>query len=153
MRNAPSRRITSPFSIGFSQTARTIAANSSGRPSLEGNGTALPRLACTSAGSPAIIGITCAILIVLFVIQPFGTAKLGTSFAPIVTVWLLFNLCSGIYNLVLHDYTVLKAFSPYFAFAYLTRNGYDGWKSLGGILLAEFGKRNQRIATRPKPAG
>lgn len=88
---------------------------------------------------PAIVGISCAILVLLFAIQPFGTAKLGTSFAPIVVVWLLFNLCCGIYNLAKFDYTVLKAFSPYFAFSYLMRNGYDGWKSLGGLLLAFTG--------------
>ena len=90
-------------------------------------------------GTPAIIGITCAILILLFFLQPFGTAKIGTAFAPIVTVWLLFNLASGIYNLAMYDYTVLKAFSPYFAFEYLIRNGHDGWKSLGGLLLAFTG--------------
>ncbi len=90
-------------------------------------------------GTPAIVGITCAILICLFLVQSFGTAKIGTSFASIVTVWLLFNLCAGIYNLAMHDYTVLKAFSPYFAFAYLVRNGEDGWRSLGGLLLAFTG--------------
>ena len=90
-------------------------------------------------GTPAIIGITCAILVLLFLVQPFGTAKIGTAFAPIVTLWLLFNLVSGIYNLVMYDHTVLKAFSPYFAFEYLIRNGHDGWKSLGGLLLAFTG--------------
>ncbi|KAH8909965.1 potassium transporter [Coniochaeta sp. PMI_546] len=87
----------------------------------------------------AIIGISVGILVFLFLLQPFGTARLGTTFAPIVTVWLLFNLVSGIYNLAKFDYTVLKAFSPYFAFNYFTRNGHDGWKSLGGILLAFTG--------------
>lgn len=87
----------------------------------------------------AIIGISCAILVVLFLIQPFGTSRIGTTFAPIVTIWLLFNLCSGIYNLVVFDHSVLKAFSPYFAFTYLIRNGHDGWRSLGGILLAFTG--------------
>ena len=88
---------------------------------------------------PAIVGISCAILVALFAIQPFGTSKLGTGFAPIVVVWLLFNLAAGIYNLVRYDHSVLKAFSPYFAGAYLTRNGYHGWKSLGGLLLAFTG--------------
>jgi KUP system potassium uptake protein len=87
----------------------------------------------------AIIGISCAILVALFAYQPFGTSRIGTSFAPIVTVWLLFNLTSGIYNLATKDYTVLKAFSPYYAGAYLVRTGSDGWKSLGGILLAFTG--------------
>jgi KUP system potassium uptake protein len=86
-----------------------------------------------------IVGVTCVILVVLFLIQPFGTSKVGTAFAPIVIIWLLFNLCSGIYNLAVHDYTVLKAFSPYFAFHYLLRNGENGWKSLGGLLLAFTG--------------
>ncbi|ORY70059.1 potassium transporter-domain-containing protein [Pseudomassariella vexata] len=97
------------------------------------------RVANPALGTPAVVGISCAILVFLFCIQPFGTSKLGTAFAPIVTIWLLFNLSSGIYNLALYDHTVLKAFSPYFAFAYLTRNGFEGWKSLGGLLLAFTG--------------
>ncbi|KIM97450.1 hypothetical protein OIDMADRAFT_130351 [Oidiodendron maius Zn] len=86
-----------------------------------------------------IIGVTCAILILLFLIQPFGTSKLGTTYAPVVIIWLMFNLCFGIYNLVKFDHTVLKAFSPYFAGYYFVRNGTDGWRSLGGILLAFTG--------------
>lgn len=86
-----------------------------------------------------IVGVSCAILVVLFLIQPFGTTKLASGFAPIVIVWLLFNLVFGIYNLVIYDATVLKAFSPYFAGAYLVRNGTEGWKALGGVLLAFTG--------------
>lgn len=54
-------------------------------------------------------------------------------------IWLLFNFCSGVYNLTQYDYTVLKAFSPYFAVTYLMRNGEEGWRSLGGLLLAFTG--------------
>ena len=90
-------------------------------------------------GKPAIVGTTCSILILLFLIQPFGTSKIASVFAPIVIVWLSFNAAFGIYNLVLFDHTVLKAFSPSFAFQYLARNGTDGWRSLSGILLAFTG--------------
>lgn len=45
----------------------------------------------------AIVGISCAILIVLFLLQPLGITKLGTTFAPIVVMWLLFNMVFGIY--------------------------------------------------------
>ena len=38
-----------------------------------------------------------------------------------------------------HDWTVLKAFSPYFAGLWFVRNGTQGWKQLGGILLAFTG--------------
>lgn len=97
------------------------------------------KVANPNLGTSTIVGISCAILVVLFLIQPLGTAKIGTTFAPIVTIWLLFNFCAGIYNLTVHDHTVLKAFSPHFAFEYLVRNGSEGWKSLGGLLLAFTG--------------
>jgi KUP system potassium uptake protein len=86
-----------------------------------------------------IVGSTCGILVILFLIQPLGTSKIATIFAPTVIVWLLFNMASGIYNLVVFDHSVLKAFSPYYAGQYFVRNGTDGWKTLGGLLLAFTG--------------
>ncbi|KAF1993531.1 potassium transporter [Amniculicola lignicola CBS 123094] len=86
-----------------------------------------------------IVGISCAILVMLFLIQPFGVGKISMVFAPIVVLWLTFNMVFGIYNLVKFDHSVLKAFSPYFAGAFLVRNKIDGWRSLGGILLAFTG--------------
>jgi KUP system potassium uptake protein len=44
-----------------------------------------------------VVGVSCAILLVLFFIQPFGTTKLASSFAPIVIIWLLFNFAFGVY--------------------------------------------------------
>lgn len=46
-----------------------------------------------------IVGVTCAILILLFFIQPLGVTKISIMFAPIVIVWLAFNAGFGIYNL------------------------------------------------------
>ena len=46
---------------------------------------------------------------------------------------------SLVQNLAHYDHSVLKAFSPYFAGHYLVRNRTEGWKSLGGILLAFTG--------------
>ena len=91
------------------------------------------------AHQATIIGVTCTILVLLFAIQPFGTTKIASTFAPIIIIWLLFNLCSGIYNLAMFDYTVLKAFSPYFAGSFLMRNKEEGWRALGGLLLAFTG--------------
>ncbi|CZR54345.1 probable potassium transporter 8 [Phialocephala subalpina] len=96
-------------------------------------------VASPNISSSTIIGVSCTILVLLFAIQPFGTTKIASSFAPIVIIWLLFNLCCGIYNLCKFDHTVLKAFSPYFAGTYLMRNGEEGWRSLGGLLLAFTG--------------
>ncbi|CAK1363229.1 unnamed protein product [Cercospora beticola] len=89
--------------------------------------------------TPTIVGVSCAILVVLFLVQPLGVHRVSSAFAPIVIIWLLFNGCFGIYNLAQHDAGVLKAFSPYFAGAWLMRTKTEGWKSLGGILLCFTG--------------
>ena len=47
--------------------------------------------------SATIIGTSCAIIVLLFMVQPLGTTKIASSFAPIVIIWLLFNLVFGIY--------------------------------------------------------
>lgn len=77
--------------------------------------------------SGTIVGASCAIIVVLYVVQPFGIHKLSSAFAPIVVIWLLGNGVFGIYNLAVHDWTVLKAFSPYFAGEWFVRNGTTGW--------------------------
>ena len=96
-------------------------------------------VASSSITTSTIIGVSCAILILLFLVQPFGTTKVASAWAPIVIIWLLFNFCTGIYNLAMFDHSVLKAWSPYFAGAFFVRNGTDGWRMLGGLLLAFTG--------------
>jgi len=92
-----------------------------------------------SISNATVVGTTAGILILLFLIQPLGTSKLATAFAPIIIIWLLFNSCFGIYNLAEYDHSVLVAFNPGHAFQYLIRNKTEGWKSLGGVLLAFTG--------------
>ena len=41
--------------------------------------------------SATIVGSTCGILVLLFAVQPFGTSKIGSTFAPIVMIWLIFK--------------------------------------------------------------
>jgi len=49
------------------------------------------------------------------------------------------EVLTPVQNLVHFDHSVLRAFSPFFAGAYLVRNKTNGWRSLGGILLAFTG--------------
>ncbi|KAF2820149.1 potassium transporter [Ophiobolus disseminans] len=86
-----------------------------------------------------VVGVTCAILVMLFLLQPLGISKLTMVFSPIVVLWLAFNAGFGVYNLAKYDYLMLKGFNPYYAFDYLMRNKYHGWRSLGGILLCFTG--------------
>ncbi|KAF3762789.1 potassium transporter [Cryphonectria parasitica EP155] len=89
--------------------------------------------------SSTVVGTTCGIIILLFAIQPLGLSRLASIFAPIVILWLGFNGGFGIYNLVKYDYTVLKAFNPYYAFQFFIVNKTEGWKMLGGVLLSFTG--------------
>ncbi|KAK4999471.1 hypothetical protein LTR66_001491 [Elasticomyces elasticus] len=70
-------------------------------------------------GHSAVVGATCGILILLFLIQPLGISKITTAIAPIILLWLALNVVFGIYNLAKFD--------------------HNGWRSLGGILLAFTG--------------
>lgn len=44
-----------------------------------------------------VVGVSCAIIVLVFLIQPFGTGKIANTFAPIVILWMFFNLSFGIY--------------------------------------------------------
>lgn len=86
-----------------------------------------------------VIGVTDAILVVLFSIQPLGITKLSYAFSPIVIIWLGFNAVAGIYNLAKYDASVFEAFNPALGFEFLIRHGEKGWRMLGGVLLAFTG--------------
>jgi KUP system potassium uptake protein len=92
-----------------------------------------------SISKGTVIGVTDAILIVLFFIQPLGITKLSFAFSPIVIIWLGFNAATGIYNLAKYDAGVFQAFNPGLAFEFLIRNKTEGWRMLGGTLLAFTG--------------
>jgi KUP system potassium uptake protein len=86
-----------------------------------------------------VIGVTDTILVVLFLVQPLGITKITFAFAPIVITWLGFNAAFGIYNLSKYDASVCKAFNPGNGFEFLIRHKEQGWRMLGGILLAFTG--------------
>src|SRR5476649_2659266 len=68
----------------------------------------------TPAFKPAIIPITVAIIIVLFAVQRFGSARVGQLFGPVMTLWLIVIGVLGI-SAILHVPGVLAAVSPHFA--------------------------------------
>jgi hypothetical protein len=62
------------------------------------------RVAQPDIPQPTIIGISIAVLVVLFSVQRYGTGKVSAVFAPVITVWLLFNSAIGIYNMTLYGW-------------------------------------------------
>ncbi len=73
-----------------------------------------------------IIGITVAILILLFLPQRYGTQLVGHAFAPIIAVWLVFNASVGIYNLHRYGGYVLSSINPAHIFEFFLRNDLEG---------------------------
>ncbi|KAL1810659.1 hypothetical protein ACET3Z_020724 [Daucus carota] len=87
----------------------------------------------------AVVGISIAILVILFSAQRFGSDRVGYTFAPIIVVWFTFIGGIGFYNLFKHDITILRAFNPKYIIDYFKRNGEKGWKSLGGVVMCITG--------------
>jgi KUP system potassium uptake protein len=54
-------------------------------------------VASSNISKGTIIGVSCAIIVILFAVQPLGITKIASAWAPIVIIWLLFNLVFGIY--------------------------------------------------------
>ncbi|XP_022758030.1 potassium transporter 5-like [Durio zibethinus] len=95
--------------------------------------------ATTAMTEDRIVWISIVILVCLFMVQRFGTDKVGYSFAPIICVWFTFIGGIGVYNFFKFDPTVIKAINPKYIVAYFQRNKKDAWVSLGGVVLAITG--------------
>ncbi|XP_024981660.1 potassium transporter 19-like [Cynara cardunculus var. scolymus] len=86
-----------------------------------------------------IVIVSVIILITLFMVQRFGTDKVGYSFAPIICVWFALIGGIGVFNFIKFDPSVAKAINPKYIVDYFRRNKKDAWISLGGVVLAITG--------------
>lgn len=86
-----------------------------------------------------IVGVTDAILVFLFMLQPLGVNRIFIGFSPIIIIWLGLIAAYGIYNCVTQDAGVWAAWNPFYAFDFLIRNKEAGWRQLGGVLLCFTG--------------
>jgi KUP system potassium uptake protein len=84
-----------------------------------------------------IIYIVIGILSVLFFIQQFGTALIGRSFGPVMSVWFLMLASLGVLHIA-DELSVFKAFNPYYAIRLLTTYP-KGFYILGGVFLCTTG--------------
>lgn len=56
-----------------------------------------------------MVGISCAIMVLIFGGQRFGTSKIGFAYAPVLFLWFLSNAAVGIYNIATAYPAILKA--------------------------------------------
>jgi KUP system potassium uptake protein len=85
-----------------------------------------------------VVPITVAILILLFVIQKFGTHRVGGLFGPIVILWFVTIAALGV-RWIIRAPEVLGAFDPRHAISFFQDNGFAGFAVLGSVFLAVTG--------------
>ncbi|MDU0847850.1 MAG: KUP/HAK/KT family potassium transporter [Enterobacter asburiae] len=87
---------------------------------------------------PYILPLTVAVLLALFLLQPFGTARIGKIFGPVMALWFLAIAALGVRGIVQHP-SVLLALNPAYGIAFLFSNGYTSFLVLGGVFLCVTG--------------
>ncbi|KAL6839916.1 hypothetical protein ACP4OV_029726 [Aristida adscensionis] len=86
-----------------------------------------------------VVIMSVVILVLLFLVQRFGTSKVSRSFSPIMLVWFGSIAMIGVYNMVKYYPPVLKAASPHYIYLYFARNKRLGWEQLGAVILCITG--------------
>jgi KUP system potassium uptake protein len=84
-----------------------------------------------------IIYIVIGIIVLFFFLQQFGTASIGRMFGPIMLIWFSMLAVLGLIHLV-DDFSIFRAFSPYYAITFLKSNPNALW-ILGAIFLCTTG--------------
>ncbi len=87
---------------------------------------------------PAVVPITCVILVGLFAIQRRGTGTVGKLFGPVMLVWFGTIGALGAWHIA-HQPAILAALSPHHAVGYFAAHGFRGALILGSVVLAVTG--------------
>ncbi|HZX78542.1 potassium transporter Kup [Lysobacter sp.] len=90
------------------------------------------------AMTPWVLPISVAILVALFALQRYGSARIGTLFGPVMLAWLLAAGVLG-FNAMLRQPQVLAAVNPLRALEFFQRNGFAGFTTLGATVLVLTG--------------
>ncbi|KAF7822183.1 potassium transporter 25-like [Senna tora] len=81
----------------------------------------------------------CVILVGLFMLQHYGTHRIGFMFAPIISVWLLFVGGVGVYNIFHWNKEIFYKISPVYMFKFVRDFNIKRWRLLGNIILCAAG--------------
>ena len=104
-----------------------------------------------------VVPICLVIIVFLFALQRYGSAKVGAMFAPIMGIWFVVVAVLGIRQLMINP-QVLYAVNPMYAVRFIVTHQLQAFIALGGVVLAltgaealyadmgHFGKRPIRLA-------
>ena len=104
-----------------------------------------------------VVPITCVILVALFMVQRFGTGKVGMVFGWVMLVWFTVIGFAGVVAIWSHP-GILAAANPLYGMRFFLAHGWHGFFVLGGVVLVitggealyadmgHFGRRAIRMA-------
>ncbi|HEX6164602.1 MAG TPA: potassium transporter Kup [Vicinamibacterales bacterium] len=92
----------------------------------------------TPVFSPYVVPVTVAIVIGLFVIQKYGTHRVGRLFGPVVIIWFASIAVLGV-SWIIHAPEVWHSFDPRYGVRFFQLNGFHGFAVLGSVVLAVTG--------------
>ena len=144
-----------------------IALGLFGAALLYGDGVITPAISVLGAveglevGAPGlariVVPITLLILFALFMVQRYGTARVGTAFGPTMLIWFITIAVLGVRSIAANP-EVLAAINPWYGVRFFIEHGMAGFLTLGAVVLCvtggealyadmgHFGKRPIRIA-------
>jgi KUP system potassium uptake protein len=100
---------------------------------------AVEGLTVVEAGlQPLVLPISIGIIVVLFLIQAYGTSKVGALFGPITLVYFLTLATLGVVNIAANP-DILFALSPHHAFNFFRTDGMLAFLALSSVVLAVTG--------------
>ena len=106
---------------------------------------------------PYVMPLSLGIIIGIFLIQRYGTDRVGRLFGPVMVVWFATIAVLGVAGIT-REPAVIAALNPAYGFRFFLDNGWQGFAVLGAVVLAvtggealyadmgHFGKRPIRLA-------
>jgi KUP system potassium uptake protein len=87
---------------------------------------------------PYVVPASAAILVLLFALQRFGTARVGALFGPIIVLWFATLAITGVLQIA-QTPRIMEALNPLQAWHFLTERGAGILLAVGAIVLAITG--------------
>ena len=92
----------------------------------------------TPLAEPYVVPLSVAILVVLFVIQQYGTHRVGRLFGPVMVLWFATIAVLGVSQIVKAP-VVFESIDPRHAVRFFVNNGWHGFAVLGAVFLSVTG--------------
>ena len=86
----------------------------------------------------AIVPLTIAILLSLFLVQKKGTHKVGRVFGPVMMVWFVTIAALGVFEIAIAP-EILAAVNPWYGFQFFLTHGKQAFILLGAVVLVVTG--------------